>query len=129
MGKIPLDLDVSEHQHQACVVRWFNMQYPQFEGLLAAFNNSEYVADPAKKKMVGAKRKALGVVKGMPDLVLFVARGQYHGLFIEMKKLDGKLRAEQKKQHARLIAQNFKVHTAYGWDDARNCIAEYLKMI
>lgn len=44
---------------------------------------------------VGAKLKSEGVVPGIPDLFLPVARSGYHGLYMELKKAKGKVTAEQ----------------------------------
>ena len=127
MGSINLpDLDIKEEQHQRDVVEWFYWQYPQFAGLLAAFNNSEYVSDPKKRKMVGAKRRAIGVVAGMPDLILLLPRAPYHAYFIEMKTLKGKLSDKQKSQHIILKKAGYKVDTAYGFEHASLLIKDYI---
>ena len=46
-------------------------------------------------KVQTAILKTMGVKKGVPDLCLPVPRGTCHGLYIEMKALDGKPEADQ----------------------------------
>lgn len=121
---------MSEKQHQKALIKWFNLQYPAYAGLLAAFNNSEYVKDRRKAKMVGAERRRMGVVAGMPDLVLLVPRICFNRfvpvLFVEMKDTAGRLQKNQIEQHELLKTQGHHVVTSYGWDDAKNIIVRYM---
>lgn len=57
----------------------------------------------------GARLKKEGLKKGIPDLFLPVARGKFHGLFIEMKKAGGKTSIEQKHWIAKLRKQGYLV--------------------
>ncbi len=55
-----------------------------------------------------------------------VARGLYHGLWIEMKTRDGRLSREQKKVVPLLIEQGYYVSVCYGWEEAVCAIKLYL---
>jgi hypothetical protein len=76
----------------------------------------------------GQKERALGLLTGMPDLMMPVARGGYHGLFIEMKRLiRSKLSLRQKECLAMLSAQGYRAVVARGYDEAIMIVNEYLK--
>lgn len=75
----------------------------------------------------GSKMKLTGACKGWPDMV-FVLRNRI--IFIELKKIDGKLSAEQKVVHERLSGYGHEVHTVYGLDgnDCWNKVRKVLKV-
>lgn len=110
-----------EEQHQAAFVGWFRVQFKRFEKLLFMIANGENVGAARMHRL-----KQLGLVPGMPDLMLSIARQGHHGLYIEMKKEDGHLQLNQVEQHKALREQNYKVVTCYGWDEARAELKNYL---
>ena len=66
-------------------------------------------------------------MKGVPDLFLAVARGQYHGLFIELKRRKGgKVSLEQTQWLNELTIQGYLAVVSYGWDEAKGTILRYL---
>lgn len=70
--------------------------------------------------------KAEGVRKGIPDLQMDVARGQYHGLRIEMKRAKGVVSPEQKEVHQFLAGQGYRIIVAFTSQEAINAIDDYL---
>ena len=75
-----------------------------------------------------AKRfKSEGVKKGVPDLFLPVPKSGYHGLFIEMKRPDGKNKptTEQKDWQQFLTESGYKSIICYGYEDAVREIQQY----
>lgn len=77
-----------------------------------------------------AQAKASGTKKGVPDLCLPVPVGSWHGLFVEMKRLDGKssdLSPEQRDWLARLQGHGYQTVVAYGWRAAVDEITAYLE--
>lgn len=78
----------------------------------------------------GAKLKRLGVKKGIPDLILPMGRNSYHGLVIELKRVDGKLSDlsfEQKEWLEWFKGQRWSAHVAFGFEHAKRIVLEYLK--
>lgn len=71
--------------------------------------------------------KRQGVKAGVPDICLPVARGGFHGLYIELKAGDNKPTAKQKEWLANLRAEGYKATVCNGWDAARDTILNYLK--
>lgn len=74
------------------------------------------------------KMKRAGYSKGCPDILIFEPRGEYHGLFIEMKRSHGpvKVSDEQKEWIDNLRARNYFAVVARGYDEARIYIDNYL---
>ena len=63
----------------------------------------------------------------MPDLFLPVARGPYHGLYIEMKRQrGGGLSEDQKAWRDKLTAQGYSVRMCRGWLEASQVLIDYL---
>jgi len=77
-----------------------------------------------------AKFQAMGVKAGVLDYCLPVARGAYHGLYIEMKRIDGGEGASDKQiaYIKRLIRQGYWVKVARGFAAARKIVEKYYKM-
>lgn len=68
-----------------------------------------------------------GTKRGVPDLCLAVARGQWHGLYIEMKRVKGgKLSMEQISWLSRLTAEGYRAEVAYGFEQAKKIILDYV---
>lgn len=76
----------------------------------------------------GANMKAQGLRRGFPDLFFPIPRGNYHGLFIELKRPDKKARVshEQKKWIDFLNGHGYCAVVAYGQDHAMRVIKDYL---
>jgi len=91
-------------------------------GLLFAIPNGAYTSPE-----YGARLKREGVKAGVPDVMLPVARGRFHGLFIEMKRREGGRVDPLQKQWAEAFsAQGYKAVTCRGWCEARQVILDYL---
>ena len=72
--------------------------------------------------------KMQGVKAGVPDICLPIPRGQYHGMFIEMKKSKGGVVSqEQKGWLMRLNEQGYKAIVAHGFEEAKTAIEKYLR--
>lgn len=81
----------------------------------------------SRNKAEAANLKRQGVKAGVPDLFLTVARGGYHGLYIELKFGKNKTSKNQDKWLSELSAQGFCAMVCYGWVEAKDAICEYLK--
>lgn len=74
-----------------------------------------------------ARMKGLGVKAGVSDLFLPVARGGYHGLWIEMKAKKGKTSEAQADWINRMREQGYMAGVCHGWIPAKNTIKDYLE--
>ena len=82
----------------------------------------------SRNKIEAAHLKAQGVKRGVPDLCLPVARGGYHGLYIEMKRQQGgRVSDEQKWWLGQLRRQGYLTAVAKGAQPALELIMKYIK--
>lgn len=70
-----------------------------------------------------------GVKPGVPDIFLPEPRGQYHGLYIEMKRAEkGKTSADQDRWLHHLASRGFMTAVCYSCDSATHIIEQYMKL-
>lgn len=82
----------------------------------------------SRNPIEGAKFKRLGVKRGVPDVVLPMAKKSYHGLVIEFKRIDGKmsdLSVEQEEWLEWFKGQKWSVNVAFGFDHAKQIVIDY----
>lgn len=114
----------TEEQEQIVVIHWAEMfaaGRPEL-GLLFHIPNGG-----KRTKSEAARFKAAGVCPGIPDLFLPVARGGYHGLWIEMKAKEGRVSPAQRDMMERLTAQGYRCVVCFSADEAIAKITEYLE--
>lgn len=75
---------------------------------------------------IGKKLKAQGVIPGIPDLCLPVARGGYHGLYLELKKAKGHVSNDQWEIMEALHEQGYFVRISNHLGTALEIIENYL---
>lgn len=114
----------SEHSEQCSLFDWaalYRGKYPELDLMFAVPNGARTSISVAKKL------KAEGLKAGIPDIILPVPRGTYHGMFLEMKRVKGgRVESEQKEWHDKLRAHGYYVAIARGWEDAVSFIQFYL---
>jgi hypothetical protein len=124
MGKTSGRRAQPEHYEQVMLMQWAEAasgRTPEL-GLLFAIPNGGH-----RDVRTAARLKVEGVKAGVPDLCLPVARGGYHGLWIEMKAgPTSRVQPSQREWHAALRAQGYAVRVAFGWESARRTIERYL---
>lgn len=79
-----------------------------------------------REAKVAAQMKREGVLAGAPDLFLAEPRGEWHGLFIEMKRIGGKTSQVQDEVIDRLRAKGYKVVVCEGADAAYGEFLDYV---
>lgn len=85
-----------------------------------------------RSRSEGANFKRMGTKAGFPDLFVFIPKGEYHGLFIELKTPKGKSRQagqvsdNQEMMIDRLNSIGYKAVVCYGYDETVQAIKEYL---
>jgi len=103
-------------------VNWMSGRIPELELLLHIPNGGK------RNKLEAIRLKREGVRAGVPDLFLPVARGKYHGMFVELKAGKGKPTNPQKEWIRRLNEQGYHALVINGWEAAAKAIMEYLRM-
>ena len=117
-------MKISEHQEQVMLITWFRMQYKQYKLHLWAIPNGG-----SRHIVTAVNLKAEGVLAGVSDLFLMIPKGEYHGMFIEMKAKAGKVSDSQKEFMAAASSINYKTVVCYGFDEAKEAITKYLQDI
>ena len=82
----------------------------------------------SRHKLEAANLKRQGVKAGVPNLCLPVARGKYHGLYIEMKAGRNKPTALQAEWLVLLRRQGYVAEVCHGWQKAAKIIEKYLNL-
>lgn len=117
----------SEHEEQAALIEWAEQmvtlgRYPVLAYLYAIPNGG-------KRNIVTAVRmKEEGQRAGVPDLCLPWPNGEYHGLYIELKRAGGKVSKAQRDWIDYLNASGYRAGVCYGWESARDQIIKYLEL-
>ena len=114
----------SEHDEQVSIFDWAavkQVEIPELRLLFAIPNGG------LRNKVTASKLKAEGVKSGVPDMFLPVARGRFHGLFIELKKVGGRKATDnQHEWMTRLTDQGYDCYVCYGAEPAILTITSYL---
>lgn len=117
-------LTATEDVEQECLFRWAAFQrgkYPELDLLFHIPNGG------TRNTHEAAHLKRQGVKSGVPDLCLPVARGKYHGLFIELKAKKNSPSPGQKEWLEKLEEQGYKTAVCWGWETATAVIECYMK--
>lgn len=128
----------SEHALQCQLISWAGMnagRWPCLHLLFSIPNGAAYGGGMKTLKSgaripvaaIRANRmKAEGLRPGVPDLMLPVARGGFHGLFIELKTTKGRLSPEQALWIAALRDEGYRAEVAHGLDEAIEVLRGYV---
>lgn len=113
----------TEEEEQIMLFSWARSQEDVHPELRLMF----HVPNGGKRgKAEAARFKAAGVKAGVPDICLPVARGQYYGLWIEMKAKDGTASTAQWEWMGALDREGYAVKLCYGFEEAVAVITTYL---
>lgn len=114
-----------ERAEQVAVMKWAAgtaaLKWPELALLHAIPNGGD------RHFLVACKLKGEGLRRGVPDLHLPVARGGFHGLYVEMKAGKGRPSKHQAWWIARLREQGHCVAVCWGRHEAINTIMNYLE--
>jgi hypothetical protein len=119
----------TEHSEQVTVIDWcFDMLriYPELD-LIFAIPNGAMLGGGRVGAIRANSLKAEGMRPGVCDLFLPVARGKWHGMFIEMKTEIGKLSDNQKEFIASVEQQDYYAVVCFGADEAIEQLTFYLQ--
>lgn len=115
---------IHESVEQTNLFRWAAYEqgkYPELKLMYHIPNGG------SRNRLEAANLKKQGVKSGVPDICLPVARGAYHGLYIEMKAGRNKASENQKQWLSNLNAQGYYAVLCYGWNAASEVITNYLE--
>lgn len=115
---------MTESNEQIALFQWAAYsrgKYPELELLHHIPNGGKRDAKEA------ARFKREGVLAGVSDVFLPVARGKFHGLYLEMKAKGGKLSDHQRWWIQQVTKQGYLAEVCFGWEEAKNVIVSYLE--
>lgn len=114
----------NESIEQICLFRWAAYS----SGAMPELKLLYHIPNGGKRDIATAKKlKAEGVKAGVPDICLPVARGKYHGLYIELKVGKNKTTENQDMWLEALNKNGYYTNVCYGWEEASKVITDYLK--
>lgn len=122
----------TESGHQRAVFCWAALnvaRWPELKWLHHIPNGGSRGDDAKSRAIRGGAMKAEGVRTGVADLCLPVKRGEFSGLYIEMKK-PGKIKnvsAEQAEFGEFVKAQGFGWIVCDNWESVVKVLQEYLE--
>lgn len=117
-------LSPSEDAEQEALFEWAELMKGRYPELCMM----AHVANEGKRSQsYGAKLKRMGMKRGFPDITLPAPRGNYHGLYIELKALDGTPSDDQLWWLDKLTEQGYKAVLAYGAGEAIEIITRYME--
>lgn len=117
---------VTEAQHQAAVISW--SQQPDVRKMWPSLKLLHHIPNGGgRDKIEGKQLQRQGVKPGVPDLCLPVARGDYHGLYIEMKREDrGETSLDQDWWIEELSCQGYCAEVCHGCESAIRALEWYM---
>ena len=118
---------LTEQQEQEQLMQWAQASIARLPGLELLFHVPNGGERPKHAAIAMARA---GAKAGVPDLCLPVARGGYHGLWLELKRADhsnGPSPA-QKAWIERLQSEGYYCAVCYGASEAIDAITRYLEM-
>ncbi len=124
-GAIILPDDATEAQHQDAVFAWAESMaevHPGLECMYAIPNEGK------RSGRTGQAMKRRGLRPGFPDICLPLPRGMFAALFIELKRPDGSLKADQYGWQQRLARHGNKSVVCWSAESARLEILNYLSL-
>jgi len=117
---------LSEHDEQVALFDWAEMVHLPGIELMYAIPNGGH-----RHPAVAAKLKKEGVKASIPDIHLPIARGGYHGLYIELKKPKdatpaGRATEGQIEMLSALSEEGHLALLCVGWGAAKKTIVDYM---
>lgn len=123
---------LTEHQEQALLIKYLRLRDKEVASSIFSIPNGAHLAgNPLQRAKKMSALKAEGLLTGAADLMLMMARGGYHGLFIEMKRtkyVPSDVKPGQLDFQARAIKNGYKSVICGGFDEAREQIRLYLAL-
>lgn len=121
------DIQPTEDSIHLALMEWLKTQ-PYKDGKLDAyFHHSPNggTASPRQK----AKFTKMGTLNGFPDLECFIAKGRYHGLYVELKREKGGIvSADQKRILGMLNEEGYAAVVCRGFDASVKSIEQYMAL-
>lgn len=121
-----------EGAEQKVLMRWLFGEKARGGDLANVYDHTYHVPNGGQRsKVTAAALKGQGVKAGVSDLVVALARGGYHGLYLEFKATPpdhAALADSQRAWLARMEQQGYCAVLARGLEEAKAAIREYMSL-
>ncbi|HED33725.1 MAG TPA: hypothetical protein ENJ08_05830 [Gammaproteobacteria bacterium] len=120
-----------EAKEQTALFQWreYNLyNYPGIDLMFATLNGAYLQGTPQQRARQWLKLLKQGARKGVLDIFLPVAKGAYHGLWLEMKAPKphrSSVTTEQKEWQQRMRNEGYMARIVYGCEEAIAAIDAY----
>ena len=114
-----------EDNFQITCMSYLARFFPELEAIHVP--NEGIKVEGNKAIIYGAKRKAKGVKKGVPDILIFDTAGLFKGLAVELKVDGGKVSKEQNEFMERMKKRGWATEICWSVDEFVNVIDKYYK--
>lgn len=111
----------TEYQIQKECMKWLRDTYPGVVAT-ATVGGAHLSSGPRG----AAKLRAAGYLNGIPDVLIFRAVGNEHGLFIELKRPQGRVRPEQEAVITDLRREGYRCQIVRSEQEFRSEVESYL---
>jgi len=125
----------NEHEDQAAVVSWArdNSRWcPELAYLMASQNGAALPANINNRgqrySLEAVRLVEVDMVKGVSYLFLPAARGEYHGLWVEMKHGHNRVTPDQQKFITAMRRFGYKAEACWGADAAIELLKSYVSL-
>lgn len=114
-----------EAEEQAALFRWAELQQTKYPALRWMYHIPN---GGSRNKAEAARLKAEGVKAGVSDIFLPAPAGPYHGLYIELKKLNGGRASMAQREFIEAMRKlGYCAEIRHGWCAAAELILKYLE--
>lgn len=113
----------TEHEEAVALMQKVNA----FEERWSCLKWFHHIDNGRATKAQAGRKKVEGTKKGVADYFLPAARGGYHGLYVELKAIGGKLTKEQRAFLLAMMQQGYAAECCEGADAAWDVIRRYLE--